>query len=165
MGPLVTELFPAFAGIFTIRGPILVRSVQYLKGHMENIAVDIQDYKGNKNITIVSVKGYLDTTTASELGTQVGIMLRDNRFKLIIELSGVDYIASAGWGIFISEIKRIRNAKGDLVLAGMRPAVAEVFELLEFNSIMKAFPNIEIAARKAFGDPPDLLPGHGRARR
>jgi anti-sigma B factor antagonist len=64
----------------------------------------------------------------------------------------VDYISSAGWGIFIGEIKEIRNHGGDLKLAGMVPDVYEVFQLLEFQSILDAFPTTEEAVR-AFDSP------------
>jgi len=117
---------------------------------MENVTVEIKEYEGNKRITVLWVKGFLDTNTAPELDSQLQSALRDKKFNLIIDLSGVDYISSAGWGIFISEIKRIRTSKGDLVLSGMSPGVTEIFELLEFNSILSAFPDPETAAQKAF---------------
>jgi len=60
-------------------------------------------------------------------------------------LGNVDYISSAGWGIFISEIKGIREKGGDLKLVHMIPDVYEVFELLEFNYILKAFDSLEEA--------------------
>nr|HID60195.1 STAS domain-containing protein [Desulfobacterales bacterium] len=33
---------------------------------------------------------------------------------IIIDLAGVDYISSAGWGIFISSIREIRANNGDI---------------------------------------------------
>jgi len=63
----------------------------------------------------------------------------------------VEYISSAGWGLFISEIKNIRNKKGDLVLAGMNPDVFDVYELLGFQPILKSFPDVDTAAKNAFG--------------
>ncbi len=124
---------------------------------MQNITVETNDYAGNKNITILSVKGFLDTTTAPELEKHLKHALLDKKFNLIVELKDVDYISSAGWGIFISELKRIRTAKGDLVLSGMKPEVMEIFELLEFDSIMSSFANLESAALKAFANLPKTL--------
>lgn len=121
---------------------------------MEGISVEMNDYSGNKKITVISVKGQLDTTTAHALEDQLKLALQDKKFNLIIELKDVDYISSAGWGIFISELKRIRTAKGDLVLAGMKPEVSEIFELLEFNRIIKSFDDLENAAMKAFPNLP-----------
>ena len=111
---------------------------------MENISVNVSEHPQNKEITLLAVKGFIDTTTAPEF---------EKKFKLVVDLKDVNYISSAGWGIFISEIKRIRNQKGDLVLVGMNPEVSEVFELLEFNTILKSFPNVETAIKKGFEKP------------
>ena len=42
--------------------------------------------------------------------------------------------------LFVSELKRIRQGKGDLVLSGMKTGVQEIFELLEFDNFLKSFP-------------------------
>lgn len=120
---------------------------------MEKITVSMKDYPGNKNITVISVKGELDFNTASALEDNLRWALKDKKFNLIIELKDVAYIASAGWSVFVSLLKKIRIGKGDLVLAGMTPGVTGVFELLEFDRILKAFPNVESAALTAFKKP------------
>lgn len=118
---------------------------------MDNLTVNISEHTQNKAITLLSVQGHIDTLTAPEFEKQFQGVLGDKKFKLVVDLKEVDYISSAGWGIFISEIKRIRTQKGDLVLVGMRPDVLEVFELLEFNVILKSFPNVEAAVKNGFG--------------
>ena len=117
---------------------------------MDNISVSVTEYAANREITLLGVKGFIDTTTAPEFEKRFQTVLGEKKFKLVVDLKDVNYISSAGWGIFISEIKRIRTQKGDLVLAGMSPEVNEVFELLEFNTILKSFPNIETAVKKGF---------------
>ncbi len=117
---------------------------------MNNISVTISEYPQAKGITLLTVKGSLDTNTASEFEKNFQSVLKDNKFKLIVDLAEVNYISSAGWGLFVSEIKRIRNEGGDLVLVGMVPDVMEVFELLDFNTILKFFPDVESAAKKGF---------------
>jgi len=99
----------------------------------------------------LKVSGYLDTTTAGELENALYGLLEKNRYKIVVDLSGVNYISSAGWGIFIGEIKDIRNHGGDLKLAGMVGDVHEVFQLLEFHSILEAYGSSQEAA-EAFGE-------------
>jgi anti-anti-sigma factor len=117
---------------------------------MDNITVNVSDHPQSKDVTLLAVKGFIDTTTAPEFEKRFLSVLNEKKFKLIVDLKDVNYISSAGWGIFISEIKRIRGQKGDLVLVGMNPEVSEVFELLEFNTILKSFPNVEAAIKKGF---------------
>jgi len=109
---------------------------------VDGIVVSVTSGKDNKDISILEVSGYLDTTTASELENSLYGLLKRDRFKLIVDLTRVSYISSAGWGIFIGEIKEIRNHGGDLKLAGMVGDVHEVFQLLEFNSILECYPDI-----------------------
>ena len=126
---------------------------------MENLTLSLSQAPQNKDITIITVQGFLDTTTAPEFEKLFKSALDEKKFKLVIDLTKVDYISSAGWGLFVSEIKRIRNEGGDLVLAGMNPNVMEVFELLDFNSILKFFPDIEGAFKKGFEK---KTPGSGK---
>jgi|SRR5579872_1769808 len=117
---------------------------------MANLTVVVSQAPQNKDVTILKLKGFLDTNTVSIFEESFKSVLLDKKFKLVIDLTEVDYISSAGWGLFVSEIKRIRNEGGDLVLAGMNPNVMEVFELLDFNSILKFFPDPEGAFKKGF---------------
>jgi anti-sigma B factor antagonist len=103
---------------------------------MEGIQVSIETAGSQNHISIIKVGGYIDTTTSSELERALDSLLKEGKFYIIVDLGNVDYISSAGWGIFISEIKSIRENGGDLKLARMVPDVYEIFELLEFHHIL-----------------------------
>lgn len=117
---------------------------------MEGIQVSVEKVGPQGEISIIRVGGYIDTTTSSELERTLDSLLKTGVVNIIIDLGKVDYISSAGWGIFISEIKGIRERGGDLKLAQMIPDVYEVFELLEFNYILKSYDTVE-EALAAFG--------------
>ncbi len=106
---------------------------------VDGIVVSVSAGSREHGVSVLKVSGYLDTTTASELETALSGLLGKQEFKIVVDLSGVNYISSAGWGIFIGEIKEIRHKGGDIKLAGMSGDVYEVFQLLEFNSILEAF--------------------------
>lgn len=116
---------------------------------MEGINVSFSKPEENPDVSILSVQGYVDTTTSAELEESLKRLLKKGRFNIIIDLGGVNYISSAGWGIFISEIKSIRENGGDLKLACMVADVYEVFELLEFQTILESFDTVD-GAVKAF---------------
>lgn len=116
---------------------------------VNGIVVSVMGAKSPEEVSVIKVSGYLDTTTARDLETALNGLLDKDRYKIVLDLSGVTYISSAGWGIFIGEIKEIRNHGGDLKLAEMVGDVFEVFQLLEFQSILEAYPTIQ-EAREAF---------------
>jgi len=116
---------------------------------VNGIVVSVVGAKNPEDVSIVKVSGYLDTTTARDLEAAINGLLSKGSYKIVLDLSGVTYISSAGWGIFIGEIKEIRNHGGDLKLSEMIGDVFEVFQLLEFQSILEAYPSTK-EAKEAF---------------
>jgi anti-anti-sigma factor len=112
---------------------------------MKGIDVYVEEAVSNRGVSVLRVSGYVDTTTSPELERRLQALLRDKRYHIVVDLTRVEYISSAGWGIFISEIREIREHGGDLKLAGMIPDVREVFDLLEFENILQAFPDPDLA--------------------
>jgi len=118
---------------------------------MPNISVTASSHPKYKDITVISAKGFIDTTTAPDFEQTFQRVLSEKKFNLIVDLKDVNYISSAGWGIFIAELKRIRSQKGNLFLVSMSPEVTDAFELLEFHTILKSFPDVNEAVQKGFG--------------
>ncbi len=117
---------------------------------MDSIAISLKE-SGSKEISEIRVDGVIDTLTATELEDVIESLLKRDRFKMIVDLAGVEYISSAGWGIFISHIKDIHENGGDLKLANMVANVSEIYELLEFDNVLKAYETLE-EARSDFDD-------------
>jgi anti-anti-sigma factor len=112
---------------------------------MDNISISLSEGGHNREVSEVRVDGVIDTLTASELEQVIDSLLRRGRFKIVIDLAGVDYISSAGWGIFISHIKDVRANEGDIKLANMVPDVNEIFELLEFDKVLHVYTSVSEA--------------------
>ena len=119
---------------------------------MENISISLSESGHDKSISEVRIDGVIDTLTASELEEVIDSLLKRQRYKIIIDLAGVDYISSAGWGIFISHIRDVRSNGGDITLANMIPNVYEIYELLEFDNVLPAYQSVD-AARAVFVSP------------
>ncbi len=116
---------------------------------MPDIKISLEAANGG-GLSILRVDGVVDTMTASELEKVMSSLLSQKRYRIVVDLAGVDYISSAGWGIFVSNIREVRANRGDIKLARMMPSVYEVFELLEFDSILRAFDSLD-RAREDFG--------------
>jgi anti-sigma B factor antagonist len=112
---------------------------------MDNISISLSEGGHNREVSEVRVDGVIDTLTATELEPVIDSLLRRGRFKIVMDLAGVDYISSAGWGIFISHIKDVRANEGDIKLANMVPDVNEIFELLEFDKVLHVYSSVHEA--------------------
>ena len=106
---------------------------------MEKLIISEERLNSPLPLTLLSLKGTIETTNASTLEEAIDRIIEDSCFRIVVDLTGVTYISSAGWGIFISEIKRVRHNAGDIKLASMTAPVREVFDLLEFNNILKPY--------------------------
>lgn len=117
----------------------------------DRISISLSE-KGQNDISSVRVDGVIDTVTAGELEKVIDSLVKRGRFKIILDLAGVEYVSSAGWGILISRIKEVRANEGDIKLASMTENVHEIYELLEFENVLKAYSTTD-EARTGFGQP------------
>ncbi len=124
---------------------------------MSDIKISLDSSGPAGKVSVVRVDGVIDTITAPELEKVMNSLLEQKKYYIVVDLGGVDYISSAGWGIFISNIREIRQNSGDIKLARMIPNVYEIFELLEFDSILKAFDSVEKAKSDFHGGVEDAV--------
>ena len=112
---------------------------------MEELQIEVS-YKGkNDEIAIITANGYIDTITKEEIEEVLLNQLTLGKYKIIIDLKKISYINSSGWGVFLREIKEIRQKKGDLVLLNMTSDVYDVFETMELSRIIKHFVSLKKA--------------------
>jgi len=121
---------------------------------MDNISISLSEGRHDREISEVRVDGVIDTLTATELEQVIDSLMKRGRYQVVIDLAGVDYISSAGWGIFISHIKDVRSNDGDIKLANMTPDVFEIFELLEFDKVLQVFQSVDAAISKFVSNRP-----------
>lgn len=116
---------------------------------MEEIKLSLSQSGPSGELSIIRVDGVVDTITASELENVIESLIAQKKYNIIVDLGGVEYISSAGWGIFISRIQEVRDQEGDIKLVNMIPNVYEIYELLEFQNIIPAFDSLE-SGKRAF---------------
>jgi anti-sigma B factor antagonist len=121
---------------------------------MQGIQIQAHEVGSRLDISLISVSGYIDTTTCQEMAKTIQDLMKQNKAQIIVDLGRVTYISSAGWGVFVGEIKNVREKGGDLKFVQMVPEVFEVFEMLEFNKILNFYESVEEAI-----DEFDLLRG------
>ncbi|MFQ5822462.1 MAG: STAS domain-containing protein [bacterium] len=112
---------------------------------MEGIEISEGRVGARRDIKLLTIKGYVDTMTCSILLNKITEILNSSFFHVIIDMAQVNYVSSAGWGIFVGELKGVREKGGDLKIVQMTPEVYDVFEMLEFHRILSYYESIEEA--------------------
>ncbi len=87
------------------------------------------------------LEGYLDAHTAPQLESAFQESLDAGKYKLLVNFKDLDYISSAGLGVFMAFIEDIRNQAGDIKLTTMQEKVFSVFDLLGFPMLFDIMPN------------------------
>ncbi|NQU16173.1 MAG: STAS domain-containing protein [Desulfobacteraceae bacterium] len=94
---------------------------------------------------VVSVTGRMDAVSAPDFDTQVEERVDKGETNLVLDLSGLDYISSAGLRSMLTLAKKLKTKEGDLVLFGLQDVVNEVFEVSGFSTIFEIFGSLEEA--------------------
>ena len=88
-------------------------------------------------IVYIEAEGFLDAHTFEEMESLIESLFRQNCFRLIVKLEKLDYISSAGAGVFVGAIGRAKDMGGDIVFLNPSPNVKEVFDLLSLSAIFQ----------------------------
>jgi anti-sigma B factor antagonist len=76
----------------------------------------------------------------------VAELIADGRARIVVDLSGTEFIDSSGLGALVSCLKKARQAGGDLRIAGPTQQAQTVFRLTNLDRVLKTVPTAEIAA-------------------
>jgi anti-sigma B factor antagonist len=94
-----------------------------------------------KRVTLLEVTGRIDSTNANELGEALNGSIEEGRNQIVLDLSGVEYMSSAGLREMVAALKRVRKGTGDLRLANPSDRVREVLELAGLDTIFETYDN------------------------
>ncbi len=87
------------------------------------------------HISILEISGELDAHTASHLENSLQELIASKHIHIIVNCKLLDYIASAGLGVFMAYIEDVRSMGGDIKLSNMNDRVFNVFDLLGFPTL------------------------------
>jgi len=88
----------------------------------------------NASELTVSLTGRLDTTTAPELEKELKASL-DSVTTLVIDMTALDYISSAGLRVLLSAQKTM-NKQGEMKVVHVNETLMEIFEVTGFSDIL-----------------------------
>jgi len=91
---------------------------------------NIKTERLNPQVAFIEVKGFLDAHTFEALEEEINGLFAEGIYRLIVDLSGVDYISSAGAGVFIGAHTEAQENDGGIVLLNPTPNVMDIFDLL-----------------------------------
>jgi len=80
-------------------------------------------------VTVLQVKGRLDSATSPMLGERLTAVLEAAKARVLVDFSQLEYISSAGFRILLQAAKRAEQNTAKLVLCGVSGKVRQLFDL------------------------------------
>lgn len=96
-------------------------------------------------VWVIAPHGRLDSTLCSGLSMVVNEQIDHGRRRLVIDLGDVDYVSSVGLKTLVSLWQKLREDKGNLVLASVQPRVREVLEIIGLDLVFSIHPHLREA--------------------
>lgn len=106
--------------------------------------MDIQSEQRHESL-IISLSGSLDALTADQAHSFIGMQLDGGPRQVIVDLSRVDFMSSAGIRVLLDMLKRARGMGGDLRLAATQPGVQRTLELAGMVRVLKVYASVDEA--------------------
>ncbi|HLF33104.1 MAG TPA: STAS domain-containing protein [Cyclobacteriaceae bacterium] len=97
--------------------------------------VNISSVKEN-GVLVLLIGGEIDASSSIHLDNELGQAINSHK-KILIDCSKLEYISSAGLGVFMSYIHDMEEKKIKMVLFGMSNKVQNVFQILGLDQLLK----------------------------
>ena len=101
--------------------------------------------KKENGIFIVMLKGRLDSQTKNKYEKEILPLIGKKEKDIIIDLSELDYISSAGLRMLLVSAKSVKKASGKIVIHSMKDFIREIFDISGFSRLFDIVDNREKA--------------------
>ena len=84
----------------------------------------------------LEITGRLDTTTSPNLESVINELFKDTK-EFIFNMSGVEYISSAGIRVLLAAYKKMNSIQGKIRIEKANDIVREVFEMTGLSEMLE----------------------------
>lgn len=107
----------------------------------------VVDVSEQDRVKMIKCSGHIDSDNYQQLSNIVDGIFKSGFFKIVMDLADIKYISSAGWGIFVGNLRKAETGGGSIRLACMQESVKEVYNLLNLDNLLLEFKTVKEAAR------------------
>ena len=108
--------------------------------------MNISANKEDKNYVII-IDGEIDASSSIELDTAISEAIKKGERKILVDCAKLNYISSAGLGVFMSYLEDFEEQGIKIALFHMNDKVKSVFEILGLVDLIDIVPTKEEAEK------------------
>ena len=91
------------------------------------------------DVVIITCPKRIDVNVSDELRDLVTSTIEGQKYRIVLDLSGTEYIDSSGLGAIVARISVLRSNNGDIVFAAPGDSVLNLLEVTHLNKILKVY--------------------------
>lgn len=85
----------------------------------------------------------LNSSVAEDIKSELGRLFDVPNARIVLDLVGVKYIDSSGFGCFLSTLRLARNNYGKLKICNIEPDVLSLFKTLQLHTIIELYEDLD----------------------
>ncbi|HEX9077262.1 MAG TPA: STAS domain-containing protein [Anaerolineae bacterium] len=98
--------------------------------------------KQYKRVDLVEIDGRIDSSTAPQLEQALANIIKEGRYRIVVDMSETDFMSSAGLRALLSALKQVRRFnRGDVRLSNLPDRIKKAFDLAGLLEVFKVFDN------------------------
>ena len=105
----------------------------------------------NNGITLISLQGTLDIMGVNQVEIKFAGYCSGENARILVDMSGVDYMASIGIRMLVMNAKSLRIRNGKMALLSPTTDVFNVLEMTDIPAIIPVYFNLESAEAVLLG--------------
>jgi anti-sigma B factor antagonist len=97
---------------------------------------------GQDRSNVLVLKGEIDLHVSPSVTASLNSMIEKKPQRLVVDLSGVTYIDSAGLAALIEAMQKVEGYGGKFLLAGLQETVRSIFEISRLDQVFQIFADV-----------------------
>ena len=100
------------------------------------------------DVVVLAPAGRIDLSNGDEFSNRLTAVLSRHTAtppEVVLDLSGLEYIASIGLRALMVAAKQVKASEGKIAVASLQPTVSEIFDISRFKFVVPVFGTVREA--------------------
>jgi len=102
-------------------------------------------------IAVLSLTGEVDVANAAQVRDAALKLVGDGAKRLIVDLTGTEYMDSTALGTLVGLLKRLKESGGEVIIAAAQPRVKRLFDITGLAQVFRIYEDVSAALKEVRG--------------
>ena len=107
---------------------------------METMQIVVREFK---DVVLITITERIDGSTAPEVENVIESLQYRGRYKLVVDMSELAYISSAGYRVLLSAQRNCKRfGRGEVILAGVPEQIRQSLDISGFTDYFRIYKEV-----------------------